>query len=155
MDYRSVNKWFGLSNVIELDLSDNSGGVLGSHYRDHSLIRGGMWLELTSLRKLNLRNNWIGTLQSGAFSNLPHLNELDLGDNTIMELKTLDSNIFGPDGHPSKLILGISGNLLDCDAARCWLKEGEEEGWLTLKEIPDCKNSTWEDVPSQCNEATV
>ena len=150
IDEIEAGAFTGLSEVIELDLSDNIGGVLGSHYRDYSLIRGGMWLGLTSLRKLNLRNNWIGTLQCGAFSNLPNLNELNLGDNTIMNLETLDSNIFEPDGHPHRLVLDISDNELDCNAALCWLKEGEEEGWLTLEETPDCKNSTWQDVPTEC-----
>ena len=104
------------------------------------------------LRKLSLRDNWIGTLQSGAFSNLPNLKELDLRENSFQNLKTLDSNIFEPDGYPNQLILDISENELDCDAALCWLKEGEEEGWLTLKATPGCKNSTWEDVPTQCTE---
>ena len=142
----------GLSNLVELDLSENSGGVLGSHYRDHSLSSGGMWVGLSSLRKLSLRDNLIGTLQSGAFSNLPNLKELDLRENSFQNLKTLDANIFEPDGYPSQLILDISENELDCDAALCWLKEGEEEGWLTLKETPGCKNSTWEHVPTQCTE---
>ena len=138
-----------LSNLIELDFYDNK---LGSPYDDYSPIRPGMWDGLTSLRKLSLRKNWIGTLQSGAFSNLPNMKELDLRENTLLGLKTLDSNIFEPDGHPSQLLLDISENELDCDAALCWLKEGEEEGWLTLQATPSCKNSTWEDVLTQCIE---
>ena len=39
----------GLSNLIELDLYDN-GGVLGTDFEDNSLIRGGLWVGLTSLR---------------------------------------------------------------------------------------------------------
>ena len=137
----------GLSNLIELNLYYNQ---LGTSYYDYSLIKRDRWDGLTSLRKLSLRRNRIGTLQAGAFSNLPNMKELDLRDNT--DLKTLDSNIFEPNGHPNQLLLDISENELDCDAALCWLKEGEEEGWLTLKATPGCKNSTWEDVPTQCIE---
>ena len=76
------------------------------------LNAGGMWVRLTSLRKLNLRNDWVMTLQSGTFSNLPSLNPLNLSENTPLGLpthglKTLDSNIFGPDGHPRKLFLDM------------------------------------------------
>ena len=51
-------------------------------------------------------------------------------------------------GHPANLTLIISGNPLQCDSRLCWIKEGEEEGWITwpiiqdrqLTDKPGCEN---------------
>ncbi len=105
-------------------------------------IHPDMWLGLNSLRTLWLEFNNITHIPPRGFSNLPMLNKLGLGRN--LELKRLPMNVFDPqyfeDGHPKDLTLGLSYVSLVCDESLCWLKEGEEGGWIhwLYMSRPDC-----------------
>ena len=108
-----------------------------------------------SLRELDLRRNQIEEIEDGGFSYLPNLQILYLHANDLI---TTGIDVFNPDdypdsdGHPRHLILSLSGNKFECDNRLCWLKQGQEDGWITwydLKPInsrygrvhvPNCKN---------------
>ena len=56
----------------------------------------------------------------------------------------------------TRLILLLDGNPFDCDFRLCWIKKGQEEGWiefLTDDWEPDCVNypdEAWTDVDLDC-----
>ena len=56
----------------------------------------------------------------------------------------------------TRLILLLDGNPFDCDFQLCWIKRGQEEGWIefiTDDWEPDCANypdEAWSDVDLDC-----
>ena len=99
-------------------------------------IRGNMWEGLKSLVQMNLGSNNINWIEPKGFSNVPQLRFLELQNN---ELNSFPANIFIVDdfpdsnGHPAQLQIDISRNPLHCDGEMCWVRKGEEDGWITYK----------------------
>ena len=95
-----------------------------------------MWKGLQSVTELDLSNNDIANLEPDSFSNLSKLIFLYLNINSF---STLSPKIFNPNdfpnsnGHLEKLVLGLQYNGLQCDSRMCWLKHGEQEGWLKFQ----------------------
>ena len=56
--------------------------------------------------------------------------------------------------HHTRLALPIWDNPLQCDNKMCWVKQGEEDGWITLTSDvhsePDCQGIHWDDVTITC-----
>ena len=181
---RSLNEsmWDGLQSLVGLYLYDNFIEAISSgcfrtltHLETLSLngnklteVRGDMWRGLNSLDALDLGGNPLQTILPGGFGNLPNIGRVSLYKTG---LRSLDKNIFNPDdfpdsdGHPRKVKLVLNGNSLQCDEKLCWLKQAEEDGWITwfvahyvgkpYKGIhsPECGNypgSLWEDVSLDC-----
>ena len=121
-------------------------------------MNGNMWLGLNSLTRLDLQYNLqMQTILPGGLSNLPKLDLLHLHNNG---LKTLSKDIFTindcPDGHPPILRLTLRDNPLVCDTKLCWLKKGEEEGWLRFSDnhSPNCAyNVDWYNLKLNCTES--
>lgn len=74
----SPESFVKLSNLIELDLTNNSLSVVPSK----------ALTECASLRRLSLAGNRIREIRSGAFLDLASLNVLDLSANVIHHLET-------------------------------------------------------------------
>ena len=124
-----------------------------------SEISGNMWLGLSALKRLYLHINDIATLKTGDLNHLPKLEVLLLHDNP---LTTLSQNIFNPfvypetDGHPGRIEMGL--RLIICNSSVCWLKQGEQRGWITWwthegkTYLPDCVNlpELWSDADLNC-----
>ena len=127
-------------------------------------VNGNMWLGLNSLSHLDLQfNPQMQTIPPGGLFNLPKLGLLHLHNNG---LKTLTKDIFTindyPDssGHPPSLRLSLRANPLVCDTKLCWLKRGEEEGWLRFQTYngifygPNCANNVdWTGLKLNCSES--
>ena len=112
-----------------------------------------MWQGLHSLKQLRLWHNLISFIEPGSFESLIQLEGLYLHNN---RLTTLEQNVFGI-FIPEKLTLIHSNNPLVCDSRMCWIKQGEEEGQLTLYEVggqkPSCEDFPgipWDDVTVIC-----
>ena len=123
-----------------------------------SEISGNMWLGLSVPTRLHLYYNHIATLQPGALNHLPKLGRLLLYNNP---LTTFSYTIFNPslypetDGHPRRI--EMAPGVLKCNTSLCWLKQGEQKGWITWWEYwdkihhPDCLNfHLWSDVDLNC-----
>lgn len=74
----SAESFVKLSNLVELDLSNNSLATVPSK----------AFAESTSLRRLSLAGNRIREIKSGAFLALGRLNHLDLSSNQLVHLET-------------------------------------------------------------------
>ena len=116
-------------------------------------ITADMWQGLNSLKQLRLWHNLISYIEPGSFESLSKLEGLYLHNN---RLTTLEQNVFGT-LIPQKLTLILSDNPLVCDSRMCWIKQGEEEGQLTLYEVggqkPSCEDFPgvpWDDVTIIC-----
>ena len=140
------------SNLRELQTLRLDGNLL-------KVIRASMWKGLSFLIKLHLNDNRIFTIEPGAFTSLPQLSDLWLHGN---ELVTLNESAF----NQLNLTLSLYGNPLECDRHLCWLKEGENKGWLKwhieskLPELtfiaykPYCANAPnteWDSIAFNCS----
>ena len=131
---------------------------------DLSTVNGKMWLGLNSLTHLDLQfTSQMQNIPPGGLSNLPKLDVLHLHNNG---LKTLTKDIFTindypeSNGHPPILRLSLRANPLVCDTKLCWLKKGEEEGWLTFPTYstthygPNCANNVdWTTLKLNCSSS--
>ncbi len=116
-----------------------------------------MWEGLHSLELLFLSANHINTIHPAGISNLPNIKLLALHSN---DLTTLPEDMFDagefPDsnGHPAELELGMEENPLHCDSRMCWIKEGDEEGWIISQpwNVRYCEypGAAWKDVDLNC-----
>ena len=113
---------------------------------------------LSELKRLYLHYNDIATLKPGDLDHLPKLKRLLLHRNPLI---TLTHTIFNPsvypetDGHPPRIEMGLG--LMKCNSSLCWLKQGEQTGWITWYEYqdityhPDCVNlQLWSDADLNC-----
>ena len=133
--------------------------TLKLHNNKLSEISGNMWRGLHGLKELHLHYNNITTLQLG---DLDYLNKLEFLSLYMNPLTTLSHTIFTPsayphtNGHPEQIKLALG--LMDCDSSLCWIKQGEQRGWITWwasqgkTYYPDCRNlhSLWSDVDLNC-----
>ena len=142
------------NNVIET----NPDGCFSDLRNKLSAISGIMWLGLSALKRLYLHNKNIATLKPGDLDHLPMLERLLLHSNP---LTTLSHTIFNPsiypetDGHPRRVEMQLG--LVKCNSSLCWLKQGEQKGWITWYKSngkvyhPDCLNlHLWYDVDLNC-----
>ena len=154
------NMWDGLLSLVGLYLYGNIIEAIPSgcfrtltHLETLSLngnqlteVRGYMWLGLKSLDALDLGRNPLQTILPNGFGNLPNIGRLSLYKTG---LRSLDKSIFNfddfPDsgGHPRKVKLVLNGNPLQCDDRLCWLKQAEEDGWITWFVAHYVGNLTW------------
>ena len=115
-----------------------------------SKITENMFHGLQSLELLYLHCNDISYIQLGSFTNLYQLKELHLHQN---KLTTLAKDTL-PIPHHIRLALLFWDNPLQCDNKMCWVKQGEEDGWMTLisdvHSKPDCQGIHWHDVIITC-----
>ena len=138
----------GLSSLDELNLNNNDidtielvcfSNLNNLDYlyissNDLTSVSGSMWEGLQSPTWLSiyLYVNNIAEMKPGCFSNLPHLERLYLYGNRFT---TIDHNVFDPhdypnsDGHPRQLRLSFGA--MQCDSRLCWLKRGEQLGWIS------------------------
>ena len=125
-------------------------------------IRGDMWRKLRYVRWVNLEQNQINAVPSDGFGNLRSIKRISLKNNN---LTTLDCDVFDPKDfpgyrrHPRKLGLKLGGNPLQCDSRMCWIKRGEDAGWIYWEEdsVPECENfpdTAWQDVDLDCVEVS-
>ena len=136
-------------------LADCTFMVLDNNKLTH--IRMDMWDGLHSLKEMHLFRNLISYIEPGSFAKLTNLRGLYMEAN---KLTTLEQNVFdGP--LPNHLVLSINYNPLNCDSRMCWIKQGEEDGQITLFRQargitwskPSCKNYPsfqWDDVTINC-----
>ena len=158
----------GLESLEELYLQFN----------DITRIEDAAFSMLRNLTYLGLYGNKLTHIRAATFEGMSELVEVGLGRNEISNIEpgsftnllvlfvpanrltTLERNIFGNE-HPTNLTLLISHNPLQCDNKMCWIKQGEEEGWLTLNLTrphsywtkPDCENypdRNWDDITLNC-----
>ncbi len=110
--------WDGLLSLRKLYLNSN----------ELEILRPGMWSHLNNCTFLDLSDNKIHAIQSGTFQDgLSSLETLWLYGN---ELTTLQWTVFGKE-HPEQLELHLFGNPLVCNSSLCWIKQGEQHGWVT------------------------
>ena len=77
---------------------------------------------------------------------MPSLEVVELSSN---QLTTLKSDVFNPDDQPSRLVLNLYMNPLQCDSALCWLKAAEESGSIYLSHISSVDCADMGDVSFQ------
>ena len=68
--------------------------------------------------------------------------------------------------HPDSIFIFLDNNPFHCDTKMCWIKQGVQDGWLSLQYdplssilepdhwYPDCTNypdDSWDDVDLECN----
>ena len=125
--------------------------VLMLSYNKLSRIRRDMFRGLKSLRDFRLSHNKIAQIQHGSFAGL-HLTHLYLLSNQITKLEQSDA-------YKSRhLTLFLGENPLQCDWRICWIKKGEQDGWITLSKgensKPHCANSQdipWDSITGFCS----
>ena len=111
----------GLSNLNSLFLFKNQIEEIGED----------TFLGLTQCIELYINSNKIHTIHSGALEMMQSLIRLILHDNYLM---TLHWTVFGKI-HPEQLTLGLQDNLLLCkNVSLCWVKHGEQQRWLTMRQ---------------------
>ena len=120
-----------------------------------SLIKKGMFDGLKALEELSLTMNKITYIEPGSFQNLMQLRKLYLYSN---ELTTLEQNVFNLAYHPSDVTLLLFHNPLRCNSSLCWMKQGEQDGWISWYYdfdmfAPECGNYpgvAWADLKLPC-----
>ena len=144
----------GLQSLTELILTRNKLTILRSH----------TFTRLTKLRRLWLQINEIKTIEPECFfSNVSMELTLKLHFNPILNFPW---TAFGKE-HPLKLDLTLSNGSYPhvCNNFFCWIKQGEQEGWITWQQDidifwgssytgvfqPRCEGMSWEDTNLPCS----
>ena len=101
-------------------------------------IREDMLVGMYSLKNLDLSGNEISHIESGSFTKTQQLQYVDLSSN---KLSTIQQDMFSIP-QQGQLTLLIEDNPLQCDREVCWIKQGEQDGWITFRGRgqPDCEN---------------
>ena len=151
-----------------------------------SVIRMDMFKGLSSLQELSLDHNQISQIKPYTFQHLPNLWALTLADNRIHlietkalanllklkllyvdknKLTTLEWTIFDvndyddSNSHPFKLEVTLNDNPFQCNQNLCWLKQAEQDQWLTwgressITHSPLCTdfpNTLWSNISLGC-----
>ena len=140
-----------LVNLMDLRLDSNS----------FTVIHDNVFLGLQSLKWLFLYNNTLTDIKKGAFRNMMNIEDIDLSMN---RLSTLSEDIFCTSNylleHPSKLTLRLAKNSFVCTDNMCWLKEGEQKGWMQVDTFRSLKcvnfpNVTFGDVELDCSNRGI
>ena len=119
-------------------------------------IKEGMFDGLNALKELSLTMNRISYIQPRSFKSLIQLRKLYLYNN---KLTTMEQNVFNHPYHPTEVTLLLFHNPLKCNSSLCWMKQGEQEGWITWyydfsMYAPECENYpgvVWTDVKLPCS----
>ena len=141
-----IGAFLPLTHCTKLEFSNN----------ELTHLQSGMFSDLISVEWLNLCGNHTSHIQPGSFVNLLKLQSLLLEDN---QLTSLDQDVFQISG--ITLILSLSRNIFQCDSRMCWVKQAEEEGWITWYKKsstkpggkPLCVNyadDDWDDITINC-----
>ena len=144
-----------LESLIELSLHGNKLTVLRSH----------TFSRLTKLRRLWLDRNDIKTIEPDCiFTNASTELTLKLHSN---EFAYFPWTAFGKQ-HPLKLDLSLSSNPLVCNITLCWIKQGEQEGWITWTQDNGifwgyrgttaelrCDGTAWQDINLPCSHLGI
>ena len=159
----------GLRSLQKLSLSDNNITYVQSGsfspikeciqlwLKNNKLtqIRMGMFEGLDSLEALILTDNFVCAIEHGSFTNIKHLTRLFLNKN---ELIFLDKEVFQMP-FQTNLTLLLANNNLQCNWRMCWIKQGEQNGWITLTLGPYVKPSClnypgidWNEIILNCSE---
>ena len=115
-------------------------------------IRADMFPGMFSLRELDLRQNQISHIEYGSFTQTVKLQHLYLSSN---RLRTIEQDMFFLP-QQGEITLRIEDNPLRCDSRLCWMKQGEDNGWITFPEErgkPDCENYPdvpWDNITNIC-----
>ena len=123
-----------------------------------SEIEADMWKGIKVLKRLDLTNNQITYIPDKSLPKLYRESGLHLERNNLtpLSLSILDPSHYKQiGGHPRKLYLNIRKNLLHCDRKLCWIKEGQEQGWISGWWSPDCANYPgvdWTKVDLDCDD---
>ena len=134
----------GLSNLKTLFLYEN----------EIEEIKEDTFVGLTQCIMLYIFSNKIHTIHSGALEMMQSLTSLILHDNYLM---TLHWTVFGK-VPPEQLTISLQDNLLLCNnVSLCWIKQGEQQRWLTWSsgseaESKDCidTNMNWHNIEISC-----
>ena len=126
--------------------------ILYIHGNRIKSVDAGLFNGLYSLREIGLDDNDISEVKAGAFQGLELLSKLWLFNNS---LTTLQSSTFT--GLPRALDLTLGANPLQCDKRLCWIKRGEQEGWIRWIYLqgrplePKCADDvSWYNVTMEC-----
>ena len=123
-------------------------------------IQSDMFKGLQSLNKLMLSQNNVSKIEPGTFTDLTQLKALLLSKNYLV---TLDRSVFRSP-HQTSLYLKINDNPLLCDCRVCWIKQGEQDEWLSVHDTltngtevdkPECVNYPgidWHNISLTCSE---
>ena len=85
-----------------------------------------MFIGMYSLTELELSHNQISHIEHGSFTKTQQLQYLYLSSN---KLRTLEQDMFSIPQQGEITIL-IEDNPLQCDSRICWIKQGEQDGWI-------------------------
>ena len=170
------NMWTGLTNLRKIELhftgihTLHPGAFrpleklrkLGMNGIPRARVRADMWEGVNSLEELSLWGSNISSIQREGFSPLPSIQKLLWSD---MTLTTLKRNVFishdSARQRPRNLTLTIDGNPLHCDRPLCWMKSGQERGWLHFTiptdylGPPECVNypgEPWSGITLDCSK---
>ena len=144
----------GLSSLQELSLDHNQISPIEAHTFHH----------LPNLWALTLADNRIRHIEAKALANLPNLKLLYIDKNNLTTLEWIIFDVNDYDdsnGHPFKLEVTLNDNPFQCNQNLCWLKQAEQDQWLTwgressITHSPRCTNfpnTLWSNSSLGCTE---
>ena len=106
-----------------------------------------MFVGMYSLTELELSRNQISHIEHESFTKTQQLRYVDLSSN---ELSIIQEDAFSIPKQ-GELALLIEDNPLQCDREVCWIRQGEQDGWIKFSYKSweygqlDCEN--YPDVP--------
>ena len=126
----------GLSSLQELSLDHNQISQIEAHTFHH----------LPNLWALTLAANRIRHIEAKALANLPNLKLLYIDKNNLTTLEWIIFDVNDYDdsnGHPFKLEMTLNDNPFKCNQNLCWLKQAEQDQWLTWGRESSITHSPW------------
>ncbi len=157
------NLWLSDNAILEIQKNLFDGLALRSLHLENNKIHSlhPQAFEGADVRDLHMANNELQVIDSGTFTNVTSLEWIDLSGNQLHTLErailpkepSLNTNrlflhsnkltTFLPSvysgGFPRRLQLTLHDNPLVCDSSTCWMREEEENGWLTWdSQYPQC-----------------
>ena len=129
-------------------------------YNELTELRSDMFEGLPSLEELGVNmKRLLTSVQPGTVAKLPALKTLGISTRAAMVFNKT-SFITSPYDEPRDIVLRFDwSNLKEktCDQRMCWIKQGEEDGWVKLEWNigPKCLNYggvRWQDVNLDCNQ---
>ena len=115
-------------------------------------VKEDTFVGLFSLKVLDISRNQISHIEYGSFTKTSRLGHLYLSSN---KLRTLEQDVFSIPQN-GEITLLIENNPFQCDSRICWIKQGEEDGWIIFPEEwgkPNCENHpdvSWDKLLNIC-----